>query len=58
MGEKDFQQIFLVKKFYWKRFNTKIIGCKTIRNKNKLALSSRKFFIYKKRIKSSWKNFE
>ncbi len=58
MGEKDFQQFFLVKNFIEKRFDTKIIGCKTIRNRNNLALSSRNFFIYKKRIKPSWKNFE
>ena len=41
MGKKDFQQLFLVKNFIEKKFNTKVIGCKTIRNKNKLALSSR-----------------
>jgi len=43
MGKKDFQQLFLVKKFIENKFNTKVIGCKTIRNKNKLALSSRNF---------------
>ena len=43
MGEKDFQQLFLVKNFIENKFNTKVIGCKTIRNKNKLALSSRNF---------------
>ena len=41
MGEKDFQQQYLVKKFIEKRYKTKIIPCKTIRNNNKLALSSR-----------------
>jgi pantoate--beta-alanine ligase len=41
MGKKDFQQLFLVKNFIEKKFNTKVIGCETIRNKNKLALSSR-----------------
>ena len=50
MGEKDFQQFFLVKNFIEKRFNTKIIGCKTIRNKNKLALSSRNFLFTKKEL--------
>ena len=44
MGKKDFQQLFLVKNFIENKFNTKVIGCKTIRNKNKLALSSRNFF--------------
>ena len=43
MGKKDFQQLFLVKNFIENNFNTKVIGCKTIRNKNKLALSSRNF---------------
>ena len=50
MGEKDFQQFFLVKNFIEKRFNTKITGCKTIRNKNKLALSSRNFLFTKKEL--------
>src|SRR6056300_264464 len=43
MGKKDFQQLLLVKNFIENKFNTKVIGCKTIRNKNKLALSSRNF---------------
>ena len=43
MGKKDFQQLFLVKNFIENKFNTKVIGCKTIRNRNKLALSSRNF---------------
>ena len=51
MGEKDFQQLFLVKNFIEKRFNTKIIGCKTIRNRNKLALSSRNYLFSKKELK-------
>ena len=41
MGEKDFQQLLLVKKYIEKNFKSKIISCKTIRDKNKLALSSR-----------------
>ena len=47
MGEKDFQQLFLVRKLIEKKFNTKVIGCKTIRNKNKLALSSRNYLLNK-----------
>jgi pantoate--beta-alanine ligase len=50
MGKKDFQQLFLVKNFIEKNFNTKVIGCKTIRNKNKLALSSRNFLFNKKEL--------
>ena len=41
MGEKDFQQLYLVKKYVEKNFKSKIISCKTIRGKNKIALSSR-----------------
>ncbi|MDC0030383.1 pantoate--beta-alanine ligase [Candidatus Pelagibacter sp.] len=50
MGKKDFQQLFLVKNFIENKFNTKVIGCKTIRNKNKLALSSRNFLLKKKEL--------
>ena len=41
MGEKDFQQLILVKKYIENNFDAKIVLCKTIRDKNKLALSSR-----------------
>tara|TARA_B100000963_G_scaffold76633_1_gene64694 strand:+ start:2010 stop:2822 length:813 start_codon:yes stop_codon:yes gene_type:complete len=41
MGEKDYQQMLLVKKFIEKKYKTKIISCKTIRNNDHLALSSR-----------------
>ena len=41
MGEKDYQQFFLVRKFIEKNYKTKVIACKTIRNVNKVALSSR-----------------
>ena len=41
MGEKDFQQLLLVKKYIEKKFKSKIVFCKTIRDKSKLALSSR-----------------
>ena len=51
MGKKDFQQLFLVKNYIEKKFNTKVIGCKTIRNKNKLALSSRNFLLNKQELK-------
>ena len=51
MGKKDFQQFFLVKNYIEKKFNTKVIGCKTIRNKNKLALSSRNFLLNKQELK-------
>ena len=45
MGEKDFQQLFIVKKFLEKNYKVKIITCKTIRNDNKMALSTRNFLL-------------
>ena len=48
MGEKDFQQLYLVKKHIEKKHKCKIITCKTIRDKNKLALSSRNLLLRKK----------
>jgi len=41
MGEKDYQQYFLVKKFIEKRYKSKVYVSKTIRNSNNVALSSR-----------------
>ena len=55
MGEKDFQQIYLVKKYINKRFKSKIISCKTIRDKNKLALSSRNLLLNKAEISKAGK---
>ena len=46
MGEKDFQQLYLLKK-YLRKHSSKIIQCKTIREKNKLALSSRNSLLQK-----------
>ena len=48
MGEKDFQQFFLVKNYIENNYNTKVYMCKTIRAKNKLALSSRNSLLNKK----------
>ena len=50
MGEKDFQQLYLVKKHISKIYKSKIISCKTIRDKNKLALSSRNLLLNKVEI--------
>ncbi len=55
LGEKDFQQIYLIKKYLQTKFNTKIISCKTIRNKNKLPLSSRNILLSKESLKKSEK---
>ena len=51
MGKKDFQQLFLVKNFIENKFNIKVIGCKTIRNRNNLALSSRNFLFKQNDLK-------
>ena len=48
MGEKDFQQIYLLKKYLKIKSNCEIISCKTIRERNKLALSSRNSLLKKK----------
>ena len=53
MGEKDFQQFFLVKNFIENKYNTKVYLCKTIRNKNKLALSSRNSLLNKQSFTTS-----
>ena len=45
MGKKDFQQLYLVKKHISKIYQSKIISCETIRDKNKLALSSRNLLL-------------
>ncbi len=50
MGNKDFQQLFLVKKYLKKKYNTDVIGCKTIRNKDRIALSSRNYLLTKENL--------
>ncbi len=51
MGEKDFQQLFLVKNYLQKKNNCKIISCRTIRDHQKLALSSRNLLLNKNDLK-------
>ena len=41
MGKKDYQQYFLIKKYFKNKYKTTVIPCKTIRDENKIALSSR-----------------
>jgi len=55
MGEKDFQQLHLVKRYIEKKYKTKIIICKTIRDNNKLALSSRNLLLNKEQLKRAGK---
>ena len=51
MGEKDYQQLFLVKRFIKKKHNSNVIACKTVRNSNKLALSSRNILLNSQELK-------
>ena len=48
MGEKDYQQLFLIKKYLSKKYQIKIINCPIIRDKSKLALSTRNIHLSKK----------
>ena len=47
MGEKDFQQLYLTKRYIEKKYDAKVVSCKTIRD-NKLALSSRNLLLTRK----------
>ena len=47
MGEKDFQQLVLVKNFIENKYKTKVVACKTVRDKNMIALSSRNYLLNK-----------
>ncbi len=52
-GEKDYQQLFLVKKLIKKKFKTRVFSCSTVRDKNKVALSSRNILLNRDDIKKS-----
>ena len=45
MGEKDYQQYLLLKRFIEKKYPSKIINCKTIRNNKSIPLSSRNLLL-------------
>ena len=53
MGEKDFQQYWLVKKVLGKKYKVNIFGCPIIRNKNKVALSTRNILLDKTSIRKA-----
>ncbi len=53
MGEKDFQQYLLIKKVLGKKYKINIIGCPIIRDKNKIALSTRNQLLSKVSIKKA-----
>ena len=51
LGEKDYQQLFLIRKFIKKkRFKINVISCKTIRQKNYFPYSSRNKLLSKSSI--------
>ena len=53
MGEKDYQQFFLVRNFISSKYKTRVFPCKTIRNINGAALSSRNKLLNKNSLKTS-----
>ena len=58
-GEKDMQQLKIIEHFVKKKYNKiKIIGCKTIREKNGIAYSSRNFLLNLKEKKISSKIYK
>ena len=62
-GEKDFQQLYLVRKFIKKRFRVKLIACKTVRQIGNFPYSSRNKLLSKsdiargKKVSKILKNF-
>ena len=53
MGEKDYQQLFLIKLLLINNSKTKLYSCKTIRDKNFAALSSRNFLLSNRDFKKA-----
>merc|ERR1711991_273247 len=52
LGKKDYQQLYLIRKHIEKRkIKSKIIECKTIRENNGIACSTRNFDLNKKQMK-------
>ena len=48
MGEKDYQQLYLIKKYLSKKFKLRVNSCPTIRINNKIALSTRNKLLKKR----------
>ena len=53
MGEKDHQQLFLVRNYIQKKYTTRVYPCRTIRSSNGMALSSRNSLLNKSQLKIS-----
>ena len=52
MGEKDYQQLHLIRKFLSKKFDVRINSCPTIRTSDKIALSTRNKLLNKIKLRS------
>ena len=52
-GEKDYQQLHLIRNFVMKKFKTKIFSCPTVRNNKHVALSSRNVLLSANDLKKS-----
>ncbi len=53
MGEKDYQQLHLIRRFLSKKFNVRINACPTIRTSDKIALSTRNKLLNKKSLEKA-----
>ncbi len=53
MGEKDYQQLYLIKKFLSKKFKVRINSCPTIRVNKNIALSTRNKILKKNSLKKA-----
>ena len=53
MGEKDYQQLHLIRKFLSKKFKVRINACPTIRTADKIALSTRNKLLNKKSLEKA-----
>jgi len=53
MGQKDFQQYFLVQNFISRNYTTQVYSCRTVRDLNGMALSSRNKLLDKNNLKTS-----
>ena len=49
MGEKDMQQLYLVKNYIEKRYKSKIVPCQTVRDKKGFALYTKKLLLSNKK---------
>ncbi len=53
MGEKDYQQLYLIRKYLSKKFDVRINSCQTIRTADKIALSTRNKLLNKKSLEKA-----